>query len=306
MLLNYPVGKGPCYRCIFPKPPAPETVLGCSEIGVLGTVVGTVGVLMAGEVIRIAARSREEEVENYKPSLLLYNGWSKDPRAMFRVVGMRARRKGCPACDQDLPGSQKITRDTLASGRLDYAAFCGIAEDVKVLGPSQRIAARAFAGLFSDDHDSDAHQRKSSDIVIVDTREPNEVEIGPKLMNAINIPFSKILRNSSANSETSNEGSVWQDIFNPASRAQIPIEPDMRTRPARLSHEDPETLSPASSSSPPRKVSVYFVCQRGNDSQLAAKRLMESSVRDKVDWIGDIEGGFVALQREVFGSPEEG
>ena len=40
MSLNYPVGKGPCYRCIFPKPPAPETVLGCSEIGVLGDRCG--------------------------------------------------------------------------------------------------------------------------------------------------------------------------------------------------------------------------------------------------------------------------
>ena len=45
--------KGPCYRCVFPRPPAPETVRGCSEIGILGPVVGTIGTLMAGEAIKI-------------------------------------------------------------------------------------------------------------------------------------------------------------------------------------------------------------------------------------------------------------
>lgn len=28
--------KGPCYRCIFPKPPPPETVTNCGDGGVLG------------------------------------------------------------------------------------------------------------------------------------------------------------------------------------------------------------------------------------------------------------------------------
>lgn len=27
---------GPCYRCLFPKPPPPETVTRCSDGGVLG------------------------------------------------------------------------------------------------------------------------------------------------------------------------------------------------------------------------------------------------------------------------------
>lgn len=32
-VFNY---KGPCYRCIFPKPPSPETVTNCGDGGVLG------------------------------------------------------------------------------------------------------------------------------------------------------------------------------------------------------------------------------------------------------------------------------
>ena len=222
---------------------------------------------------------------------------------MFRIVGMRARRKGCPACDRDLPEHEKITRQTLTSGRLDYAAFCGIVEDVKVLGPNERIPARAFAELFSHHHNSDADVKNANVVVVVDTREPNEVDIGPKVKNAINIPFSKILRNPSLYAEVSDKDTVWQDIFTSVSSAQIPTEPDIRRKTAGLGGEEQNPSSPPSlpSSSPARKPSVYFVCQRGNDSQVAAKRLMETSLRDKVDWIGDVEGGFAALEREVLG-----
>lgn len=38
-LTIYNYGNGPCYRCLYPKPPPPETVGNCSEAGVLG--VGT-------------------------------------------------------------------------------------------------------------------------------------------------------------------------------------------------------------------------------------------------------------------------
>lgn len=33
-VFNY--NNGPCYRCIFPKPPPPETVTNCGDGGVLG------------------------------------------------------------------------------------------------------------------------------------------------------------------------------------------------------------------------------------------------------------------------------
>lgn len=32
----YNCKRGPCYRCIFPKPPPPETVTNCGDGGVLG------------------------------------------------------------------------------------------------------------------------------------------------------------------------------------------------------------------------------------------------------------------------------
>ncbi|KQP61482.1 adenylyltransferase [Methylobacterium sp. Leaf399] len=42
----------PTYRCLFPNPPPPGSVLPCAEAGVLGALAGVMGSLMAMEVIR--------------------------------------------------------------------------------------------------------------------------------------------------------------------------------------------------------------------------------------------------------------
>ena len=42
----------PTYRCIFPEAPPPGTVAPCSEIGVLGSIVGVIGTLQATEVLK--------------------------------------------------------------------------------------------------------------------------------------------------------------------------------------------------------------------------------------------------------------
>ena len=45
--------RGPCYRCMFPEPPAEGTVPSCAEAGVFGALPGTIGSLMAGEAIKL-------------------------------------------------------------------------------------------------------------------------------------------------------------------------------------------------------------------------------------------------------------
>lgn len=42
----------PTYRCLFPSPPPPGTVANCSEVGVLGSIVGVMGTLQATEVLK--------------------------------------------------------------------------------------------------------------------------------------------------------------------------------------------------------------------------------------------------------------
>jgi adenylyltransferase/sulfurtransferase len=42
---------GPCYRCLFPTPPPPETVASCGNAGVLGVVPGVIGCLQVFIII---------------------------------------------------------------------------------------------------------------------------------------------------------------------------------------------------------------------------------------------------------------
>ena len=42
----------PCYRCLFPDPPAPGTVPSCSQTGVLGAAAGVMGSLQALEILK--------------------------------------------------------------------------------------------------------------------------------------------------------------------------------------------------------------------------------------------------------------
>jgi adenylyltransferase/sulfurtransferase len=44
---------GPCYRCLYPEPPPPESRPTCSEGGVLGALAGIVGSWQAGEALKV-------------------------------------------------------------------------------------------------------------------------------------------------------------------------------------------------------------------------------------------------------------
>jgi adenylyltransferase and sulfurtransferase len=45
---------------------------------------------------------------------------------------------------------------------------------------------------------------------------------------------------------------------------------------------------------------VYIVCRQGNDSQIAAKKLIDLGFgRDGKRFIGDIQGGLIAWKRTV-------
>jgi adenylyltransferase/sulfurtransferase len=97
---------GPCYRCLFPDPPAPELVPSCAEAGVLGVVPGIVGTIQAAEAIKLVLGLGD----SLAGRLLLFDA----VKMRFREVAVR-RDPTCPVCG-DAPSIR---------GLQDYEAFCG-------------------------------------------------------------------------------------------------------------------------------------------------------------------------------------
>lgn len=50
--MRLPDGEGQCLRCLWPTPPRAECIGSCSDVGVLGSVVGVVGAMQATEAIK--------------------------------------------------------------------------------------------------------------------------------------------------------------------------------------------------------------------------------------------------------------
>ncbi len=50
---GYSKRRGPCYRCLYPKPPPADLAPSCVEAGVLGVLPGVIGLLQAVETLKI-------------------------------------------------------------------------------------------------------------------------------------------------------------------------------------------------------------------------------------------------------------
>jgi len=121
---------------------------------------------------------------------------------------------------------------------------------------------------------------------VVDVREPHEYELGAKVAGSVNIPLTQILRSG---------GAALDELLGGQGDGRRMV--------------DRAFLIDKSDHPPP----VYFVCQRGNDSQVAAQRLIErvemdsqettdksagaSTGKGNLGWIGDVKGGFLAMER---------
>ncbi|KAK0480267.1 hypothetical protein IW261DRAFT_122926 [Armillaria novae-zelandiae] len=161
---------GPCYRCLFPTPPAPETVGTCAETGILGAVTGVIGNMQALEAIKIATGLHDQ-----KPSLLIFSALGVPP---FRSIKLRSRKPSCPACGTD--GVREIRE-------IDYVQFCGgPAPDWESRGMVQsdrRIRVRDFYDTLT--------QNK---VKIIDVRPPTEFGIC-RLPESTNVPLNVLVAN---------------------------------------------------------------------------------------------------------------
>ncbi len=82
-------GKGPCYRCLFPEPPAPGVMLPPEEAGLLGSVPGVIGAIQATEAIKFLIGAGEV----LSGRLLRYDART----ANFRSLSVQID-KNCPVC----------------------------------------------------------------------------------------------------------------------------------------------------------------------------------------------------------------
>jgi sulfur-carrier protein adenylyltransferase/sulfurtransferase len=171
--------KGPCYRCLFPKPPNPKHVQNCSDAGVLGVLPGVIGMLQATEAIKLLLGLGESLVGR----LLLY-----DALAMtFQEISLQKNSK-CPVCG-NAPTLTEL---------IDYEAFCGIDENSAIaLSNSGGDAVhnknlnRIFQGGEITAVDLFSLIKNEEKITILDVRDPHEILIS-RLDKAINIPMAEI------------------------------------------------------------------------------------------------------------------
>ncbi|PYJ74392.1 MAG: molybdenum cofactor biosynthesis protein MoeB [Verrucomicrobia bacterium] len=150
---------GPCYRCLFPEPPPPDTVPNCAEAGVLGVLPGFIGMLQAIETIKLIVGIGDPLVGR-----LLYFDALK---VKFRELNVR-RDPQCPVCGEN---------PTIFSP-IDYEQFCGARRDEKAI---PRMSA----------HELKQKMDAREPFELIDVRETYEYEIA-RIDGARLIPLGEI------------------------------------------------------------------------------------------------------------------
>jgi sulfur-carrier protein adenylyltransferase/sulfurtransferase len=149
---------GPCYRCLFPEPPPPESVPNCAQAGVLGVLPGIIGMLQAIETIKLIIGIGDALIGR----LLHFDAL----KVQFRELKVR-RDPQCPVCGEN----------PTIFAPIDYDQFCGAGEDGTVPAISVQELKRKM----------DARET----FQLIDVREPFEYEIA-RIDGAKLIPLGEI------------------------------------------------------------------------------------------------------------------
>src|SRR5438874_4427337 len=149
---------GPCYRCLFPEPPPPESVPNCAQARVLGVLPGIIGMLQAIETLKLILGIGEVLVGR----LLHFDAL----KVKFRELNLR-RDPQCPVCGEN----------PTIFAPIDYDQFCGT-------GALETVPSISVHEL---KQKTDAHEPFD----LIDVREPFEYEIA-RIDGAKLIPLGEI------------------------------------------------------------------------------------------------------------------
>ncbi len=163
----FPARDGPCYRCLFPVPPAPGMVPSCAESGVLGVLPGVVGSIQATEVTKLILGAGRPLIGRLLFCDLL--------STQFQELVIR-KDPHCPVCGEE-PSIREL---------IDYEEFCGLRThegERPGEGPGPPDGLRVT--------DLDRRMRAGERILLLDVREEWERSIYP-LMDGIHVPYSRL------------------------------------------------------------------------------------------------------------------
>lgn len=158
--MTYVPGRGPCYRCLFPEPPADGLVPNCAEAGVLGVLPGVLGTIQATEAIKLIVGVGE---------LLLGRLLTYDALTMRFAEFRFERRADCAVCGE---------RPSIHEPR-DLQTACS----AEALARVRRLNARELGALLRDS--------RPSERIVIDVREVHEYTIA-HLPGALNIPLGEL------------------------------------------------------------------------------------------------------------------
>jgi sulfur-carrier protein adenylyltransferase/sulfurtransferase len=163
-----PANGGPCYRCLFPEPPAAGSVPGCGEAGVLGALCGVIGSLQAMEAIKFITGIGEL----LRGRLLTYDALAQQ----FHTLGL-PRNPHCPLCGHS-PSIRELRRPDNANAACDAPAAPTLVPD-------------DFPLEISVVESKERREIEPERTLIIDVREPYELEIC-RIEGAEHIPMRQI------------------------------------------------------------------------------------------------------------------
>ena len=263
----------PCYRCVWPKPPAAGDCTSCARGGVLGPVPGVMGVLQALEAVKVIAGLGE----TYDGKMLMFDACST--ARPFTVMKLRKRdTEKCLAC--------AVSRAAIHVEDYDYEAFTA---GTCTLKPKSK-----FQEYIDDEHKQ----------ICKTARDPLTYSFGTPSTNDLGIPLDTkakpvIPGNRPERHRMNAQGLIayWMPLNK---NTMIDVRPRHLSQTAMLQGALQIPLAEMEGrfeeierhyKEAPR---IICLCSRGNDSQLAAAWL-----RSKGLCAADVIGGMEEWKRTV-------